>query len=37
MANIIDTLTANIENYRASNKREARKIAAQHGAIPWNF
>lgn len=34
---ITDGRRSNVAAYNVSGKREARQIAKQHGATPWNF
>lgn len=34
---IKDGRRSNVAAYNVSGKREARQIAKQHGATPWNF
>jgi len=34
---IADGRRSNVAAYNVSGKREARQLAKQHGATPWNF
>ena len=34
---IADGRRSNVAAYNVSGKREARQLAKQHGAMPWNF
>ena len=34
---ITDGRRSNVAAYNVSGKREARQLAKQHGATPWNF
>lgn len=34
---IVDGRRSNVVAYNVSGKREARQLAQQHGATPWNF
>lgn len=34
---IVDGRRSNVVAYNVSGKREARQLADQHGATPWNF